>query len=124
MSKTATFYFSFSLRGGVEYANLIKEDESGKKMVEKVKELVLDFLKEEEVKIFLFGSRARGEETLSSDVDIGIIPKKAWNKTKLTLLREALENTNIPCRVELVEFAEVSEDFKKHALKDTVVWKD
>lgn len=93
-------------------------------MVEKVKEMVLDFLKEEEVKIFLFGSRARGEETLSSDVDIGIIPKKAWNKTKLTLLREALENTNIPCRVELVEFTEVTEDFKKHALKDTVVWKD
>ena len=93
-------------------------------MIETVKKLVLDYLNDEDVKVFLFGSRARGEGTPSSDVDIGIIPGNACNKKKLTLLREAIENANIPCRVELVEFADVSENFKHHALKDSVIWKD
>lgn len=92
----------------------------------KVKEMVLSYLKDEDVCIVLFGSRARGDSRSGSDMDIGIAPRnnKPLQKGKLTLLREALENSNIPYKVEIVELSEVSETFRVQAMKDAVVWKD
>ncbi len=43
---------------------------------------------------------------------------------KLILLREHIEEMNIPYKVEIVDFSTVSEGFKKMALKEAVVWKD
>jgi predicted nucleotidyltransferase len=94
------------------------------KYLERVKETVLNRLKGEPATVILFGSRARGDGSAGSDVDVGIIPKGMIDKGKLSLLREELENSNIPYKVELVNFAEVSAGFAKIALKDSVVWKD
>ncbi len=90
----------------------------------KLKELVLDFLKDEKVKVILFGSRARGNNVGFSDVDIGIMPYGDFDDTRLTLLREKVENFNIPYNVEIVNFSEVSPDFRNEALKEVVAWKD
>jgi hypothetical protein len=92
--------------------------------LKKLKELVLTALGEEKVKIVVFGSRARGDSNLYSDVDIGIIPYGKINKTKLVLLKEKVEDLNIPYKVEIVNFTEVSRVFKKEALKEAIVWKD
>ena len=89
-----------------------------------LKKLVIDFFKYDKVKIILFGSRARGDNCISSDVDIGIIPSGKLEEAKITLLEEKVENINIPYKVEIVNFSEVSEDFKKEALKKAVTWKD
>jgi len=35
-----------------------------------------------------------------------------------------VENLNIPYKVEIVDFSEVSESFRKESLKDAMVWKD
>lgn len=85
---------------------------------------VLEFLCNEEVEIVLFGSRSRGDASSASDVDIGIIPKNGFDRRKLTLLRESIENMNIPFKVDIVDFTHVSEEFKKEVLKDAVRWKD
>jgi hypothetical protein len=90
----------------------------------KLKELVLDFLKDEKVKVILFGSRARGDNVGFSDVDIGIIPYGDFDDIRLTLLREKVENLNIPYNVEIVNFSEVSPDFRNEALKEIIAWKD
>jgi len=45
------------------------------KYMEMLKEAVLEFLKDEDTKVILFGSRARNDNVMASDVDIGIIPK-------------------------------------------------
>ncbi|MBI2252699.1 MAG: nucleotidyltransferase domain-containing protein [Armatimonadetes bacterium] len=90
----------------------------------KLKEIVIDFLKDEEARIILFGSRARKEDYISSDIDIGIIPYRRIDQMKITLLREKIENLNIPYKVEIVNFQDISEDFKHLALKDAVIWKD
>ncbi|MBI4690292.1 MAG: nucleotidyltransferase domain-containing protein [Nitrospirae bacterium] len=92
--------------------------------IERVKEVVLRFLKDEDVKIVLFGSRARGDSVNTSDVDIGIIAGKRFDKRKLTLLREYLEESTIPYKVDIVDFSMVSEEFKQSVLKDAEVWKD
>ena len=47
---------------------------SENKYILKLKEVIIDFLKYDNVKVVLFGSRARGDNYISSDVDIGIIP--------------------------------------------------
>jgi len=90
----------------------------------KVKRLVLSSLQGEKVKIIMFGSRARQDNHATSDVDIGIIPQGKMSSRKITLLRERIEQLNVPYKVEIVNFAEVSEDFKKEALKEVIVWKD
>jgi predicted nucleotidyltransferase len=76
------------------------------------------------LQIVLFGSRARGDNYISSDVDIGIIPYGKFDEKKITLLKENVENLNIPYKVEIVDFSGVSESFRKESLKKAVVWKD
>lgn len=90
--------------------------------LEKLKEVFLSFLKDEDVKVILFG--ARGDFVNTSDVDIGIIADKNFDKRKLILLREYIEELNIPYKVEIVDFSNVSEEFKQMALKEEVIWKD
>ena len=92
--------------------------------LEKIKSEVLRAFQDENMSIFLFGSRARDDFRPSSDVDIGFIPKGKFDKSKLVLLRETLENLNIPYKVELVNFSEQSESFTKEALKQIKRWKD
>ena len=78
-------------------------------------------LGDEDASIALFGSMAAGGNRRGSDVDVAIIPHGAWNRWKLTLLRERLEDLNVPYKVELVDFSEVSDVFRAYALQ-TVVW--
>lgn len=97
---------------------------SENKYILKLKKMVIDFFKYDRVKIVLFGSRARGENYISSDVDIGIIPYGEFEGEKITLLKEKIEDLNIPYKVEIVNFMEVSKEFKQEALKDVMIWKD
>lgn len=94
------------------------------KYILKLKKMVIDLFKYDRVKIVLFGSRARRENYISSDIDIGIIPYGEFEGEKITLLKEKIENLNIPYKVEIVNFTEVSKEFKQEALKNVVIWKD
>jgi predicted nucleotidyltransferase len=85
---------------------------------------IIAFFEDEDVKVILFGSRARGDNHPAADVDIGIIPSGELDNTKIALLNEKIEDLNIPYKVEVVNFAQVSESFKKEALKQVIVWKD
>lgn len=95
-----------------------------KEYLSMVKDIVITFLKDEEVKVILFGSRARGNNQISSDVDVGIIPAGKFREERITLLKEKIENINIPYKVEIVNLSEVSEEFKREAMKDAIIWKD
>ena len=94
------------------------------KSIDKLREFIEDFFKQDNVKIILFGSRDRCDNHITSDVDIGVIPKGKFDKTKLVLLREELENINIPYKIELVNLNEVSPDFKNRVIKEGLVWKN
>jgi predicted nucleotidyltransferase len=91
--------------------------------IRELKDLVLAFLRGEPVKVILFGSRARGDNSPASDVDIGIIPRGMIDAAKLALLREKIEDSNIPYKVEVVDFSHTSASFKEEALKEALVWK-
>jgi hypothetical protein len=89
----------------------------------KLKKMVLSFLLEEPVKIVLFGSRARGDSTPSSDVDIGIESRENLDRRVLALLRECIENSCIPYKVDIVDLSETSPDFRAHVLGEAEVWR-
>ena len=93
------------------------------KSLNQVKKIVLDIFRGEDIQIILFGSRARGDFNRFSDIDIGILPKNECNKKKLTILKEKLEDMNIPYKVEVVDISKVSQIFREKALKEGKVWK-
>lgn len=90
----------------------------------RLEKMIVGFLKDEKVRVVLFGSRSRGDNKLYSDVDVGVIPYGKFDKSKITKLNEMIENSTIPYKVEIVNFNEVSKEFKKEVLKDALIWKD
>lgn len=94
------------------------------KYILQLKEIIIGFFKDDDVKIILFGSRARKDNYIFSDVDIGILPNKRLDTKKIAYMRERLENLNIPYKVEIINFSEVSANFEKQALREAIVWKD
>lgn len=77
------------------------------------------FLTPGEYDVFLFGSRVTGEASRFSDYDIGIHGKKPLPPAIKAQIEEALEESNIPYSVELVDFFFLPQRFKDIALSRT-----
>lgn len=69
---------------------------------------------------FIFGSRATNNNRPFSDIDLGILgPKPLPSKNYINLV-QAFEDSDIPYRTDVVDFANVTEKFKKHALSSII----
>ncbi len=95
-----------------------------KKTEKELKRVILDFFREDKIKVVLFGSRARESNYISSDVDIGIIPMEELDFKRIALLNERIEELNIPYKIEIVNLSETSCDFRDKVLKEAIIWKD
>jgi predicted nucleotidyltransferase len=85
------------------------------KLVEK---LALAPLRNAGAKTWVFGSRARGDSQKFSDLDLlvsGAIPD-----TLLSQIREALEESPLPVRVDLVVEHELAESYRSSVEKDKI----
>ncbi len=87
-----------------------------------VKEIVLKRVPLDEYSVFLFGSRAVGNNHEMSDIDVGIWGEKPLNVVIKLNLEEELEESDILLKVDLIDFYQVSEDFKKEALSKIETW--
>ena len=87
-------------------------------MEKKIKKIIFQFLTPNECQLFIFGSRATGKAGKFSDYDIGILGKKPLSLGTLALIKEALEDSDLPVRVDVVDFSSVSSEFKKVALSE------
>lgn len=85
--------------------------------------IVLRALAGREVRVFLFGSRARGEAHPASDIDIGVLPEEPFPTGLLAELREALEESAIPQTVDLVDLSEADAEFRARVLAEGVEWR-
>ena len=90
--------------------------------IEKTRRIVLKYAPAE-TRIFLFGSRARGQGLRGSDVDVGFLGKKPVEKIYFSRIHQELEESSVPFQVDLVDFFGKSERFRKIALKKTILWK-
>lgn len=83
------------------------------------------FGEDEDVEVVLFGSRARGDYTRVSDIDVGVLIKEdKANRKKFILLKEKVENSNIPYKMDLVNLSQTSEEFRERALREGISWKN
>jgi predicted nucleotidyltransferase len=75
------------------------------------------------VKIFLFGSQATGTQVHGSDIDIALDAEKPMNRAEVGEVREILNATDIPYKIDVVDFHSVPEAMQKMILKEGIVWK-
>lgn len=69
-------------------------------------------------KVFLFGSSLQDKQF--RDLDIGVLDPK--NEQDLILFRERLEDSTLPYLLDVVDFATVSDDFKKKVFNHKIQW--
>ncbi len=87
--------------------------------IEDLKRFLKEFFKDINVQIYLFGSRARGDNSPFSDIDIGFLTDEEISE-KLVLLREILEKSNFPYKVDLVDLS--SSSLKEVVLREGKRW--
>jgi type I restriction enzyme S subunit len=66
-------------------------------------------------RVFLFGSRATGSASERSDIDIGIEGPVPVSRAALAAIHEELEEAPTLYTIEVVDFARVSEKFRRVA---------
>lgn len=85
-----------------------------------VRSVVGKHLKDPEYKAFIFGSRTLPEHREFCDVDIGILGPTALPASTLVRIQEDLSNSDLPYMTDVVDFSNVSPDFRKKALSRTI----
>jgi len=90
--------------------------------IDRIRQLVLSELADEDAKIYLFGSWARGTARHGSDVDVAVEFAGASNGQKISELREQLEESTIPYRVDIVDMSRAAESLREEIRKDGIRW--
>ncbi|MCL6563137.1 MAG: nucleotidyltransferase domain-containing protein [Firmicutes bacterium] len=75
------------------------------------------------VRIYLFGSMARGDWGTSSDLDLALDAKEPIAVERLAHLREQLEDSTIPYFIDLIDLNAVSPGFRKKVLEEAILWR-
>ena len=75
-------------------------------------------------KVYLFGSRARGTVSKISDIDLAIDNgQKILPIGLLAEARDMLNASNIPYKIEIVDFYSVSTLMQNQINQDGIIWK-
>ncbi len=98
--------------------------EKFKSIENRIKEIIFKIIIDENVKVILYGSRARGDFNERSDFDIALAGKKKLKAKIIWIVKEKFEESTIPYKVELVDFNNVSDSLKKQIQTEGVVWKN
>ncbi len=100
------------------------EHPSKQEILEQTRKIAVDMLRAYSVKLYLFGSWARGESARHSDIDLAVDSDRPLPPGILSLLRERFEESRIPYRVEVVDLRHSNSSFRKRVLQEGIVWKD
>jgi predicted nucleotidyltransferase len=87
-----------------------------------VRRILLKRLKKYNTRIYLFGSMARGEVRRTSDIDIAVLPVGSLPDGVFSQIREDLENSRVPYRVELIDLGKASPSFSAHVQEVGIPW--
>ena len=100
------------------------QQQYGQDYINQMRDLVLRITSNVDCTVYLFGSRARGMQRRSSDIDIGFsgLDEETFIKIRDILLTE-LEESIIPHHVDIVNFDNVASSFREIAMTGAIVWK-
>jgi len=96
-------------------------------MIEKYKKEIIEIIKKyiPNVKIYIFGSRARKTQKEGSDLDIALeTQEKIDLNTLLTIKDEILEKTTFPLFIDIVDMHSIPDDLKEEIIREGVLWND
>ena len=63
--------------------------------------------------VWAFGSRARGAANPYSDLDLAIVAEPGLGLERLAEIREALSDSDLPWKVDLIDWANTGEEFRR-----------
>lgn len=89
---------------------------SVKKLKEEIIQIIGKYLDSSLYRIFFFGSRVRGDNSIRADIDIGIKGPKTIPAGIKVLIEEELEQISILYKIDFVDFSNVSQKFEQEAL--------
>ncbi len=89
--------------------------------IDLILKLIKSRLGECNYKALIFGSRAHNNSRVNSDVDLGIDGKSLIPFNLLMLLQNDFYESDLPFKVDLVDFRRADLSFTKNALKDGYV---
>jgi uncharacterized protein len=88
-----------------------------------LKNIVLTCLNDANVNVYLFGSWARKEEKKTSDIDLAVEWIGKVDKSKMSQLREKIEESRVPYFVDVVDLTEASPILVKRIRQEGILWK-
>ena len=91
-------------------------------LLDRVKRIVRRVLGTTPADVYLFGSWALGAQRPTSDIDVAIESAAPLPRALLASLREALEESTIPNRVDVVDLAETDEAFRDRVRREGILW--
>lgn len=93
-------------------------------MIEHDKKIIIKIIKKylPDSIIYLFGSRARKDNSATSDFDIALDAKASIDEGVMSAIRNEIEESIIPFKVDIIDLSAVSADFKNKILKEGHVW--
>ncbi len=73
-------------------------------------------------RVLLFGSWASGTSHAGSDIDVAVLSDLPLPTGWLAELRERIEESHVPYRVDLVDLSETSPEFRQRVLLEATPW--
>lgn len=98
--------------------------EQRKQVLQQVRQTTRAVLSGCPVRVYLFGSWAKGSPSRHSDIDVAVDPVRPLPRGTLAILRERLEESRIPYRVEVVDLSTVDESFRQTVIRQAIPWND
>lgn len=92
----------------------------------KYKELILRAMEYHfpNARVYLFGSRARGDNQPGADIDIAVDAHDKISLQEMSRARITLNNLPFALKVDLVDMYRIPQELKDLILKEGVVWKN
>jgi len=87
-----------------------------------IKQIILASLGDYPVRAYLFGSHATGRAVRASDIDVAVLSEGVLPAGLLSRIREEIDNSNVPYRVDLVDLSQTDEAFRQRVLKEGIPW--
>jgi len=84
--------------------------------IDELKEFLKEFFKNDDVKVYLFGSRARGDFRRYSDIDLAVESNEDI-RDKIIELKDILEESNLIYKVDIVDLKKAPYLDKKEMIR-------
>ena len=75
-------------------------------------------------KIYLYGSRARGDFREYSDIDLAIDAGKESKRLNIGEAKSVMENLSMPYKVDIVDLNHISEHMHQVITKEGILWNE